>query len=345
MAQFSSLTFLPKPTSTQNYLKIRDVLGVIRYKIYNNSLTARYVEGSNLVLKVESDDKLIKLDFENKEDAKAALLQIVSNYNTIRKTFSDKNSPHFKDTEFSIFNSVNKDIEVKFLTNNLTMPRTYILPDDDDILALDKNILKNDENNFYLYEDFINNVYSIPDITINGTNGTINTSTSTSEEVGVIEWNVYQVNDRIAFKGLNNLIVSNQFRIDAKVKINQLPNGVDNYRFMIGFLDNKNFLNVENAILWLFDYATNANNLLTYTENSTSGTTNVSSVLDTSFNIYTIIATSNVILFQLNGVTIHTETSNIPINPLSYGISFEKLAGTNGVSLEIDYVKVRLNIR
>jgi len=76
-------SFLP-PYNGENYIQIRDINGVIRYKIYNNTLTARYVNKNILFLKTESENNIIRLEFATTEDASNALVAFSEVYNMIR---------------------------------------------------------------------------------------------------------------------------------------------------------------------------------------------------------------------------------------------------------------------
>jgi len=76
-------SFLP-PYNGENYVQIRDINGIIRYKIYNNTLTARYVNKNILFLKTASENKIIRIEFKTNEDASNALVLFSDMYNNIR---------------------------------------------------------------------------------------------------------------------------------------------------------------------------------------------------------------------------------------------------------------------
>ncbi len=76
-------SFLP-PYNGENYVQIRDVNGVIRYKIYNDTITARYVNSNILFLKTASENKIIRLEFSTADEASNALVEFSRTYNMIR---------------------------------------------------------------------------------------------------------------------------------------------------------------------------------------------------------------------------------------------------------------------
>jgi hypothetical protein len=80
---FDSETFLP-PVQNETYLQLRDKNGIIRYKIYNGTLSARYIVENIMHLKVVSDNKILKLDFDTELDAANALVLLSDQYNIIR---------------------------------------------------------------------------------------------------------------------------------------------------------------------------------------------------------------------------------------------------------------------
>jgi hypothetical protein len=80
---YSSETFLP-PVQNETYLQIRDKKGIIRHKIYNGTLSARYIIENVMHLKVVSDNKILKLDFNTELDAANALVLLSDQYNIIR---------------------------------------------------------------------------------------------------------------------------------------------------------------------------------------------------------------------------------------------------------------------
>ena len=84
-AQYAVRTFLP-PYAGESYLNIRDKHGIIRYKIMNNTLTVRYIEGNEVLLKIGSENKIIKLDFPIQSDAMDALILLSDRYNLIRSS-------------------------------------------------------------------------------------------------------------------------------------------------------------------------------------------------------------------------------------------------------------------
>jgi hypothetical protein len=77
-------SFLP-PYNGENYIQIRDINGVIRYKIYNNTLTARYVNKNILFLKTASENRIIRIEFKTNIDASNALVLFSDIYNNIRE--------------------------------------------------------------------------------------------------------------------------------------------------------------------------------------------------------------------------------------------------------------------
>ena len=80
---YDSETFLP-PVQNETYLQIRDKEGIIRHRIYNGTLSMRYVVHNVMHLKVVSDNKILKLDFSTDQDAANALVLLSDQYNIIR---------------------------------------------------------------------------------------------------------------------------------------------------------------------------------------------------------------------------------------------------------------------
>jgi len=76
-------SFLPLYNG-EKYIQIRDVNGIIRYKIYNNTISARYISKNILFLKVVSENKIIRLEFSTPDEATQALIEFSNIYNMIR---------------------------------------------------------------------------------------------------------------------------------------------------------------------------------------------------------------------------------------------------------------------
>jgi len=87
IATYELKSFLP-PYNGEKYLQLRDVHGIIRFKIYNNTLTVRYVSGNILNLKIRSENKIISLDFATANEAQLALIKLSEVYNQIRQDFN-----------------------------------------------------------------------------------------------------------------------------------------------------------------------------------------------------------------------------------------------------------------
>lgn len=85
-ATYSVTSFLP-PYNGEKYLQLRDIHGIIRHKIYNDTLTVRFVTGNIVSLKIASEHKIIKLDFTTSDEASDALIKLSDTYNQVRQNY------------------------------------------------------------------------------------------------------------------------------------------------------------------------------------------------------------------------------------------------------------------
>lgn len=85
-ATYSITSFLP-PYNGEAYLQIKDVNGIVRHKIYNDTLTVRYVIGNIINMKTASDNKIITLDFTTSDEASDALIKLSDTYNLVRQNY------------------------------------------------------------------------------------------------------------------------------------------------------------------------------------------------------------------------------------------------------------------
>lgn len=85
-ATYSITSFLP-PYNGEKYLQLRDIHGIIRHKIYNDTLTVRFVTGNIISLKTASENKIIKLSFTTSNEASDALIKLSDTYNQVRQNY------------------------------------------------------------------------------------------------------------------------------------------------------------------------------------------------------------------------------------------------------------------
>lgn len=83
---YNCSSFLPVYNG-ESFLSIRDKTGIVRHKIYHNTLAARYMQNNVVFLKIVSDNKNIGLTFASQEDARCALIKIADVYNQIRQNY------------------------------------------------------------------------------------------------------------------------------------------------------------------------------------------------------------------------------------------------------------------
>lgn len=84
---YNCKSFLPAYNG-ETFLSIRDKTGIVRHKIYHNTLAARYLQNNVVFLKIVSDNKIISLTFASQEDARCALIKLSDVYNQIRQNYS-----------------------------------------------------------------------------------------------------------------------------------------------------------------------------------------------------------------------------------------------------------------
>ena len=89
MATYNKNNFVV-PVGESTSLKIRDCKLAIRHTLYNNTATNFYVDKNYIIIKTDSDNNLIKLDFATNIEALQALVKLKQSYTLVKTNTTER---------------------------------------------------------------------------------------------------------------------------------------------------------------------------------------------------------------------------------------------------------------
>lgn len=336
---FSSDTFLPAPNVGENFLKIRDVNGTIRYKVYNNTISSLFINLDTLVIKTEADSKAFNVKFSTSDEAQTALMKLQAALVQIKQNFQTTKNSKFSDLSFEIYNDTVPSNFINFNLNNLTTPRTLTLGTGT-ILQTETELVKilNNENQFRYFEHFL-----IPHTIVQGTytTATIKPHSNETFHNGILEMTLTTANsDAFLWSSVNSFQLNSSSKFATMFRVTDLT---DNYKIVIGFFNNNNIGAISKGAYFTYDFSLN-NNWLVKSLDSTSTIQNTLVALDTNWHKFAMsFNLLNELEFYIDDVLVSTIDTNVPTafgSETSFGVLFEKVTSTVSTSLLVDWLKV-----
>lgn len=343
---FASDTFLPSMATGENFLKIRDTAGAIRYKIYNNTVASSYVNLDTIVIKTDADSKTINLKFGNNPDAQSALVKLQAALLKIKDNYLIQKDSKFSDISFEIYNDLDAAMLVKFDLNDLSAPKTVTFGEGT-VLQTEVEALSvlNNETQFRFFEHFMK-----PHQLAYGTFGTGFTKYHENEigHAGILEMTLNTESDVYLWSATNSIQLNDSAVFSINFRVTTLSDVNDNYRIAMGFFNKNNGIaSISKGAYFLFDYALNSNWLVKSID-STSTIQNTMTAVDTNWHTFsTRFNIAHELEFLIDNEIVSTIDTNVPTgfgSEVSFGVVFEKADVAHPTSILIDWIKFEINL-
>lgn len=223
---------------------------------------------------------------------------------------------------------------------------------------VNKSVIEN-ENNILFFDDFIVSTQSKFNwgITTNGAGSAINIfnsstyNTPTNKFLGSVGLNSgTNPNGRATLHcGINttgNSILFGFMELDLEIRlaVQTLANVTDDFDCYVGFINQTGAGENTNGAYFEYDRG-NSNNWRIVTANSSTRTKNTTTNLVSTNPVklrINVNNTANNISYFIDDNNVGNITTNIPTNPIGFGIKIEKNSGTTNRLILVDYVKLRI---
>lgn len=342
-ATFSSTTFLPAINTGENFIKLRDIDGNIRYKIYNNTISSYYVTSNNLIIKTEADSKIVKLVFATDTEATDAWSKFQTILLQTRNNYNIQKDSKFSDASFEIYDDNVPQNFINFDLNNLAFPQTLSFGKGSVIQTeTEVNALFNTPQQFRFFDHFVLQTSLLSSTT----NSIIQQIANDSQSTGVIEIQMLSTGNGNLWSGYNNLLLNSTSYFSAYVKTT-LPNPSD-VKVVIGFFDSIPLGSITKAAMFLYDN-TLSNNWLVKTMDSVSTIQNTLKPVDSNWHLFEIKynVVTNMLDFSIDSLIVASINSNIPVSlgsEVGFGICGTKSTANGTCNIDIDYVKCNIDL-
>ena len=283
---FYADSFLPIPAPGEDYLKIRDNSGAIRYKIYNNTITSLLANSDTVIIKTQADSKIIRLKFPDQTQATSAITQIETTYASIRSNYNAVKDSTFSDSSFEVYNALNTSHAVKFDLSTLTTVQTLQFGTGNTIITdAEFNDIDNTVSQYRFFDHFLTTT-TLQSGTF--TSGVIRSINNTLNQFGILGLTLNTANsDTYLWSGINSFLLKNKVDLSFNFALNTLPSINDDYRIAIGFINNNSYTNISKGSYFAFD-STLSSNWLAKCQDSNSTIQNSMIVLDTNWHVFRI---------------------------------------------------------
>jgi len=247
-ATFAFDTFLPAINSGENFLKLRDTSGNIRYKVYNNTVSSMFVTLDTVTIKTEADSKSLLLKFQTNTEAQNALVKLQSTLNAIKQNFQITKDSKFSDVSFEIYNDIAPENAIKFDLNNLTSSKTLTIGQGNVIQTdVEVNSFHNTVTQYRFFEHFL-----APHNLIQGsyTTATIKPRANETGHFGILEMTLNApATDAYLWSAVNAFQLNDTCKFSINFRITNVADVNDNYRIAIGFFNQNNITNITRLII------------------------------------------------------------------------------------------------
>ncbi len=340
---YFSDTFLPAPQTGENFLKIRDGEGSIRYKIYNNTISSTHIIDETVVIKTEADSKVLNLKFKTQTEAANALVKLRTAVENAKKNYEVKKNSKFSDLSFSLYNDNAPENTVQFDLSNVTGEKFLSFGDGNNIttdIELERKF--NTVSQFRFFDHFLTNT-TLATGAFGG--AAVKPSTNQLNRYGILEMVLPSDNvSAYVWSNVNSLSIKNEIEYSASIKLSQMPTIDDNFKIIIGFFNTNNSFSVNKGAHFLFDYNMN-NNWLAKTQDSASSLQNTLIACDDLWHTYSIKFNNvlSVLEFFIDDNLVASIDANLPSaagSEFGFGVLIEKQSSTQSSSLYIDWMKV-----
>jgi hypothetical protein len=342
---FAPDTFLPALNSGENFLKLRDVNGTIRYKIYNNTVSSIYNNLDTVVIKLKPDSKILNLKFNTSADAQNASVKLQAALAKIKDNYQTSKDSKFSDLSFELYNDTVKSSKINFNLANVTGAKTLSFGNGTTLQTESEvNATLNNETQFRFFEHFL-----VPHKLVQGsyTTATLRNKANEENHKGVFEMTLNSPNsDAYLYSGSNSFLLDN-FNFNINLRINNLIDSQNTYRIIVGFFNSNTMSSINRGAYFTYDYSLN-NNWLVRTQDSTSTLQNTLVPADTNWHNFGMQMNENSELeFLIDDIIVSAIDTNIPNqlgSEVAFGVLFEKIDSTTASSLYIDWIKMSANL-
>lgn len=344
---FYADSFLPTPAPGEDYLKLRDNSGAIRYKIYNNTITSLIITGDTVIIKTQADSKILRLKFPDQTQAQSAITQIETAYGSIRANHNASKDSKFSDNSFEVYDNFNTSHGIKFDLSNLSTTQILQFGTGNTIITdAEFNDVHNTISQYRFFDHFLTST-TLQSGTFS--TGSVKSVANTATQLGIIGLSLTSANsDAYLWSGVNAFLLKNKVDLSFSMALNTLPTIADDYRIAIGFINNNSFASISKGSYFTFD-STLSSNWLAKSQNSTSTIQNTMHAIDTNWHLFRI--TLNVLLqeieFYIDNVLVASTSTNIPIqlgSEVAFGVVFEKTTHSQSTTLMLDYTSCQINL-
>jgi hypothetical protein len=336
-------TFLPSPQKGENFLKIRDGEGSIRYKIYNNTISSTYVIDESVIIKTEADSKVLRLKFRTQTEANTAIVKLRNVIENIKKNYEVKKESSFSDLSFSIYNDTLPANIIHFDLTNVTGLKTLSIGVGN--ILITETELNNKFNTFNQFRFFDHFLTQTSLATGSFTTGIIKPSNNQNNKYGILEIVLASTNhDAYIWSNFNSLLIKDEIEYSTSLRLSNVPDSLDNYKIIIGFFNSNNIASVNRGVYFLYDFNLNTN-WLAKTQDGATSLQNTLIPCDDLWHLYNIKFNNilSVLDFYIDDNLVASIDANLPINigsEFGFGILIEKLASSQTTSLYLDWIKV-----
>lgn len=340
---YLSDTFLPSPQTGENFLKIRDGEGSIRYKVYNNTISSTYVIDDTVIIKTEADSKVLKMKFKTQTEANTALVKLRTAIENIKKNYQVKKDSSFSDLSFSIYNDTAPTNIIQFDLSTISGSRIISIGAGNNLITeIELNNKFNTENQFRFFDHFLTQT-SLATGTFS--TAVIKPTNNQNNRYGLLEITLSNTNsDAFIWSNVNSLLIKDTIEYSTSLKLSDIATILNNYKIIVGFFNSNNISAVNKGAYFIFDPNIN-NNWLAKTQDSASSLQNTLIPCDDLWHTYLIKYNNilSVLEFFIDDNLVASIDANLPSNigsEFGFGILFEKLDSTQSTKMVIDWIKV-----
>lgn len=339
---YLSETFLPAPQTGENFLKIRDGEGSIRYKVYNNSISSTHIIDDMVIIKTEADSKVLKLKFKTQTEAANALVKLRTAIENIKKNYEIKKDSKFSDLSFSLYNDSAPENTLQFDLSNVTGNKVLSIGAGNTLITeTELNSKFNTLTQFRFFDHFL----TLTNLEYGTYSNCVFFYPFETNRNGIFQMLLDpNLGDAFIWSGVNSLKIKDGIEFSSSLKISNF----NSCKIVIGFINNVNINQIANGTFFMYDSNLNSN-WITSTKNVYSNTTLENTLIpaDNNWHTYTIRFRNDLLEFLIDDNVVSTRDNSFLPSETGAEFGFGVLAensSTENLSALIDWIKVDANL-